>query len=297
MNNLYSLLCSTCNKFGKYKITRLFYYVLWEMKLIHFGHYIFNLWFYKHPTQKNKDEKQFFSEHFQELKAVYDSLEDDQSRTVFENILKFRVTSDWAYLKKSRAKDNLKTQYFTPEINFSDHEVIVDCGAFTGDSVKRFYKKVPGCRVVAIEPDERNFETLQKLKLEGLIAINCGAWSEDTTLSFTDEGGGTQSGRISNSGNIIIKARSLDHLPECQTATYIKMDIEGAELEALKGAKRILTAPHGRGVRPKLAICLYHKPRDFFEIPLYIKKINPDYKLYIHHHNTYCALETVLYAV
>lgn len=56
---------------------------------------------------------------------------------------------------------------------------------------------------------------------------------------------------------------------------FIKMDIEGSELDALKGAKNILIKK-----RPKLAICLYHKNQDMWEIPLYLKEIVPDYNFY-----------------
>lgn len=282
---------------AKYKLTRTLHQILKELGLIKFVHYLFSLWFRINPTKEMKYEKQVFSEHAQELKAVYDALEDDKSRSVFENIIKYRVTSDWSYLKKARAADTIKTQYFVPELPFSDHEIIVDCGAFNGDTVKLFYEKVPGCRVVALEPDERNFESLQRLKLEGLQCINCGAWSKNTTLSFSNEGGGTRAGSIDDSGSIKIEVRALDLLPECQSATYIKMDIEGAEMEALKGAEKTIRTILQGGGRPKLAICLYHKPQDFFEIPLYIKKLNPDYKLFIHHHNVYRAFETVLYAI
>ena len=185
-------------------------------------------------------------------------------------------------------RDNLKTQYLVPELQFSDHEIIVDCGAYTGDTAKLFFEKIPGCRVIALEPDENIFELLQQCKLEGLTAIKAGAWSEDTTLRFSDTGGGSST--IDPSGNTEIKVAALDHISECRSATYIKMDIEGAELEALKGAANII-----KEMKPKLAICIYHKPQDLFEIPLYIKKLNPDYKLFIHHH-AYVS-ETVLYAV
>ena len=67
--------------------------------------------------------------------------------------------------------------------------------------------------------------------------------------------------------------------------------IEGAELEALKGAKETIQRD-----KPKLAVCIYHRPEDMVEIPLYIKQLVPDYKLYIRHHSN-TAGETVLYAV
>lgn len=274
------------------KLLSLFFRILTGIGVLYLARYLFSLWFHKNPTEKMKSEKQFFSEHTRELKEVYDSLEDDRSRAVFENIIKYRTTFYWPYLKKSVGKDNLKNQYFVPELQFSDHEIIVDCGAFNGDTVKRFYKNIPGCRVIAIEPDEKNFELLQKLKLEGLKCIRGGVWSEDTTLTFSDKGGGTAGGAISTSGSTKIEAKTLDRLVECQSATYIKMDVEGAELGALKGAEK--TIKEGR---PKLAICLYHQPRDFFEIPIYIKKLNPDYKLFVHHHHTCHDWETVLYAI
>ena len=73
--------------------------------------------------------------------------------------------------------------------------------------------------------------------------------------------------------------------------TFIKMDIEGAELEALKGSSKII-----KKYMPKLAISLYHKKDDILEIPLYIKELVPEYKLYIRHYSN-AGVETVLYAV
>ena len=73
--------------------------------------------------------------------------------------------------------------------------------------------------------------------------------------------------------------------------TFLKMDIEGSELAALRGAERII-----REQRPKLAICVYHKPEDMWEIPGFILNCHPDYKLYLRHYSI-SYTETVLYAV
>ena len=292
MKSFYSILINFARKMRSYRLTNQLYIILYKIGVVGLVQRLSSFLFRNdptHPSQRMKNEKQFFSEHTQELKAAYDSLEDDRSRSVFENILRFRVTRDWSFLEKSMGKDSRSTQYLAPEILFSDHEIIVDCGAYTGDTAEKFYKSIPGCRVIALEPDEKNFELLQQCKLEGLKAINAGAWSEDTTLRFSDTGGETSA--IDLSGNSEIKVVALDHISECQLATYIKMDIEGAELEALKGAENII-----KSRKPKLAICIYHKPQDFFEIPLYIKKLNPDYKLFVHHHVDDIS-DTVLYAV
>jgi len=91
-----------------------------------------------------------------------------------------------------------------------------------------------------------------------------------------------------------IETISLDEYlkDEKEKVTFIKMDIEGAELNALKGAERII-----REQKPKLAICIYHKPEDVWEIPSLLLNFVSDYKFYIRH-NTYSFLyDTTLYAL
>jgi len=76
-----------------------------------------------------------------------------------------------------------------------------------------------------------------------------------------------------------------------ENITFIKMDIEGAELNALKGAANIIAR-----LRPKLAISVYHRPNHMIDIPLYLKSLIPDYKLYLRHYSIY-PQETILYAI
>ena len=68
------------------------------------------------------------------------------------------------------------------------------------------------------------------------------------------------------------------------------MDIEGSELKALEGMKQTI-----KKYKPKLAICIYHKFEDLWELPLYIKKLVPEYQLYIRNYTSYLD-EIVLYA-
>lgn len=89
-----------------------------------------------------------------------------------------------------------------------------------------------------------------------------------------------------------VPLRTLDSLvkkKEIEKIDFIKLDIEGSEMAAIKGAKKSI-----QRFRPKLAIALYHQPTDLFEIILYIKKRFPFYKLYLDHHTIYNS-ETVLY--
>lgn len=97
--------------------------------------------------------------------------------------------------------------------------------------------------------------------------------------------------RLSTEGRIAIEVRKLDDVLQGKKVTFIKMDIEGAELAALRGAEKII-----REQRPRLAICVYHKPEDIWEIPSLILSCNPDYRLYLRHYSI-TETETVLYAI
>lgn len=98
--------------------------------------------------------------------------------------------------------------------------------------------------------------------------------------------------RIADMGNSTIQVDRLDAmLPESEPVTFIKMDLEGAELHALGGAKQTI-----QRYRPKLAVSIYHKPEDIWEIPGIILKLNPDYRLYLRHYSI-AAAETVVYAI
>lgn len=92
-------------------------------------------------------------------------------------------------------------------------------------------------------------------------------------------------------GENVVKKRRIDDILKGKRVSYLKMDIEGAELEALQGAAQSI-----RRWKPMLAICIYHKPEDVFEIPQYILSLVKDYRFYVRHYST-CLCETVLYAI
>ena len=73
--------------------------------------------------------------------------------------------------------------------------------------------------------------------------------------------------------------------------TFLKMDIEGAELKALEGSRQTILDN-----KPKLAICVYHHIKDLWEIPLFIKTLIPEYRIFLRHH-TKLEYETVCYAL
>ena len=172
------------------------------------------------------------------------------------------------------------------------NEYFADVGALDGNTTKHFLNHIGGHAYV-LEPNPAQF-AITKEALQAYPEAECfpfGAYDQNTTLYFDPVEGDEGSARVSAAGSIAVEVRRLDDLLGDRKVTFIKMDIEGSELAALRGAERII-----REQRPKLAICVYHKPEDMWEIPSLILQYHPDYKLYLRHYSI-SETETVLYAV
>lgn len=186
-------------------------------------------------------------------------------------------------------------QYF--EINTMCHginnEYFVDAGALDGTTTKFFLEHYPGGHAYVFEPNPQQFAITQAALREYPEAelFPYGAHDQNTTLYFDPAEGDEGSARVSEAGSIAVEVRRLDDLLGDRKVTFIKMDIEGSELAALQGAERII-----REQRPKLAICVYHKPEDMWEIPGLLLQYHPDYTLYLRHYSI-SETETVLYAI
>jgi len=203
-------------------------------------------------------------------------------------------------------------QYFNPEfMTFSEEETFIDAGSCALETALKL-KKYCGHikKVYAFEPDPVNYaacmKTKERFQFTQAEIIPFGVWSKKTTLHFKVNVGGTS--KVCESG-VQGQDRATDTTPgpeqiievpvmpiddavkDSDRVTMIKMDIEGSELEALKGARKTILRD-----KPKLAICIYHKPEDMVTIPLFIRGLVPEYKLYVRHHAS-DQTETVLYAV
>ncbi len=175
-------------------------------------------------------------------------------------------------------------------------EIYVDAGCYDGYTIKRFFKFCEGRyrKIYGFEPVAEHFGLTRKcvedLSLDDVKIINKAVWSKDAVLRFALNGEGSN---IANSGDSRIEATTVDEVVGDDAVTLIKMDVEGAELAALKGAAHTILRN-----KPRLAICVYHKPEDIVSIPVYIHSLVPEYKFYLRHHD--CDqryMETVLYAV
>jgi FkbM family methyltransferase len=225
---------------------------------------------------------------------TYNQLSDDLSRKSYIAYLNAKINKSYEFLVPYISEN----QYFCKDImKIANNEVFVDCGAYDGDTILSFVNQLNANdiqsydAIYAIEPDDANFKKLSVLSntIQKLYCVKKGAWNEQSVLRFNSEG--TMTSSASDTGNTVIEVDTIDGILSGQRATIIKMDIEGAELNALKGAEQTI-----RKHKPKLAISIYHKADDFITIPQYIKSLVSGYKLYFRIHK--CGtIDSVLYAV
>lgn len=232
---------------------------------------------------------EYCMENAKKIQKVYDVLADEESRKTFADVINFRISGKIEYLDSCTCE---KEDIWRDILCMSDNEEYIDMGAYNGDTAIEFSDITGGKykAVYALEPDTRNFRKLTKNTdgMENIHLFNAAAWNEDTTLEFSDRSG--RNSKVTDSTGVKLKqvaALRGDSLSE--NATYIKMDVEGAEKQAIEGC----AASIRKGC--KLNIALYHRTEDIFEIPLQIHELNPHIKLYIRHLMYIPAWETNLY--
>ena len=241
----------------------------------------------------------YISDHEYEIMKLRMMLSDDKSRDNLDALMKYRITGDISVL---RSCETPKEEAYSL-LNINDRETYLDLGAYNGDTVEEFLK-LTGKRftkIYALEPDRRNYSKLRRrhyaLGSEIFEPINAAAWSSDTKLVFNSRAGRnsslceTPSPQTAGRG-IETDAKSVDSLLGGKPATLIKYDVEGSEREALKGSEQTI-----KKYKPRLIVSLYHRTEDLIELPLYIKELNPDYKLYLRHHPYIPAWDTNLYCI
>lgn len=220
---------------------------------------------------------------------AYELLYDERSKKDFLNVLNFKISGKVSYLFEAEYEKRL---LYEEILRLDEDETIVDLGAYDGDTIREFTAVTDGRykKIIALEPDAKNYKKLcaKTEALKNIERYNLGAWDKKETLFFQKK-----KGRNSHQADegIPVEFDSVDNLIK-EKVTFIKMDIEGAELRALEGAKRTI-----RQYLPKLYICAYHRNEDMFTLPIKIKELCGNYKIYYRHHPYIPAWESNFYAV
>lgn len=233
--------------------------------------------------------RKFIEDNADKIKTAYELFE-DESKKIFAGCVDFMFGGE---LDTLRIITTEKNEVFDNILKLGNDESFLDLGAYRGDTVEEFlhYCSNEYEGIVALEPDRRTFKKLADYlaDIPKSEAYQKAVYSESKTLVFSSKAG--RQSTISDKGEEI-EAVSVDDIISGKRVTYLKMDVEGAEYEALSGAVKTLKLQ-----KPKLNIALYHKSKDIFELPLKIAEINPDYKFYLRRHPYIPCWDMNLYCV
>ena len=226
---------------------------------------------------------------------AYTLFGDDESRRHFITHLEWRTTLD----PRSLSVPHYHDQYFPPEVIGPRHcSVFVDIGAYIGDtllaaaafagpSLRRYY---------AFEPDPANYAELetQAAALRDrrpdlqIVTRNTAIGADSRAIAFAGTGSATS--QMDANGSVEVSCTTLDTL-ELPGATYVKIDVEGAEHDVFRGGTEFF-----RRSKPTVAVATYHRPKDLFEIPLWLAAAAPEYRFHLRSHGD-AGVDLVCYAV
>jgi len=237
---------------------------------------------------------ELFSRSRSEIQRFREILGDEASKNLFDGILKYREHGQIIDLPSPRP---LREQYLAKEYSTPPKDLrVIDLGACQGENLEEFldagHSFIDG---FLFEPDERNLKVLRNrlalLDLNSLESHPLGAWSETTTLRF--RASGNPAAAVSGIGDVSINVIALDDfIPAEYSPNFIKMDIEGAEMEALEGMTNLI-----KNHAPHLAISVYHKPSDLWIIGNSLHQRFPGfYNFYLRMYGEQ-TFDTILYAV
>lgn len=245
-------------------------------------------------------EKYLAIKRFDDFLNIRNMLYDNNSKEILDTLVYAKISGD-ENLCENIYEDN---QYFAiPKFKFgSINEIFFNVGAYTGDTVERIiYSRLGGFKhIYAFEPGKKQFEAMniriERLKKEWAIndnkitLVNLGVSDKNEILEFNDNSD-LLCNRVSNikENTIKIETCSVDNFLNGKEINFLISDIEGYEINMLKGAINTI-----KNYKPKMAISVYHKPDDLLAIPEFIRNLVPEYKFALRHHNITFD-DTVLY--
>jgi FkbM family methyltransferase len=235
-----------------------------------------------------------YVENLDKIERIKTLFLEDKSKQIFSDIINYRSTGDINACPIPSPNDEY-TPIDLPR--FLDPLNIIDCGASVGAALEKF--SAAGYMIneyIGFEPDLNNFSKLiqKKLWASNPLFLPLGVWNKNMQLNFS--GGLNAASSINEDGSDTIQCVKLDDIIPNFSPNLIKLDVEGAELEALEGLEMII-----KKNKPNLCISVYHTASHLLDIPLLIDSFDLDYKFFIrvHEQNTfgivlYCLQKNLL---
>ena len=223
-------------------------------------------------------DMEFYTHNKIRFENVYERLAEDASRECFKALVNYKLSGRLEYLRSCEVTPDESDSLLGP---FKENSSFIDLGAYRGDTLLRFTKMFPSfSSATAVEPERHSFKKLKECADSLSIPVTCvNALISDvcgTAMLTGSRGRGTRTAKT-NTGHEIDKV-TVDSFADSKSAGFIKIDVEGSEIEALGGAVRTITDQ-----RPQMKIACYHKSADLFELPEKVFSIRDDYKLYMRH--------------
>ena len=223
---------------------------------------------------------------------LFDKLADDVSRKTFLDVIALRRSWDPRLLRSPTRHD----QYCPAGMPLPSERLrFVDGGAFDGDTISQLIAEgITFEAIAAFEPDPANYAALTSYLMTARLCTELSVWPcglDDKPRQVCFRADGLASSGMAADGNVIIQTVTLDTAVPGFCPNYVKLDIEGAEAAALRGMAKTI-----RASRPALAVCVYHKPADLWEIPMLVEDLLPDSDFYLRAH-AWNGFDLVFYAV
>ncbi len=275
-------------------LQKLGYSYIYQLNEINFSQYT-KEHYYENSIENQCRKLNIFKEEKKKIYEAFNLFHSSKDKLCFLEYIKAHLTMDFLRLTPP---DQLELQYIAPDLNYNkNYSNFIDCGGYDGDTVKNILDhKYKIDNLMIFEPHSLLFLKLVdfiKKHMEyfkSAVALPCGVYSKTRTLPFDLVSDAASTGRLDQAASNMIQCVKLDESAYGFKPTFIKMDIEGAEFEALRGAKQII-----RRYTPQLAICVYHCLSHIWDIPLLLNNLNLNYRFHLRSYNK-MTMETVLYA-
>lgn len=258
---------------------------------IHFMHDFYE--FHSFFVWKAEEVDDRIAKNINNFKKSFSLLSDDLSKEIFCRLLQVHVRKTPVDIPASARNQ----QYFPDDIFLTKgHDNYVCCGAYDGENIRMLSSRVGRTTsIICFEPEKKIFPKLQLCAekhigttAQEIICLNRAVYDRDGIVSFCSDSG--LGSRIDANGVCKVECSKLDTALQNHDVSFISMDIEGAEVPAINGAKKII-----ENLKPDLGICVYHYPEQVADVICAIDEINQDYSFFIRNYTGYLT-ETVVYA-
>ncbi len=235
-----------------------------------------------------EDFREDFCNNQEYYRETFNLLEDEKSKEIFIKIINFKISYDYGFMEGFI--NDFEGQYFDKDIVPDiDNIKFLDGGGYVGDTLPNIIKNYPNFqKIYLVEPNHLHIKIAKRDfgDIDNIEFIECGLSNRVVNSSDT-------MALASSNCNHNFEATSFNTIDNIINSKidFIKLDIEGAEEDAIEGAKETILK-----YKPILAICIYHKAEDWYRVPQKVLSIDSGYKIYLRHYME-GIFETVLYFI